>query len=506
MPIDVDTKGSPGWWMQRLSVALQRELPRLNLLEAYASGRPPLAWGSEAAQTKFYRLQATSRTNFAATIVDAPCERMGLRSVQTAADSDIGGDAEAWALITGNDVDVTIGDAARMAKRFGRSYLATSAPDAAGDPAVITAEDPRLMIHEADPVRPRTIRAAFKLFYDAEAELDVAILWLPGEKWVATRPRKGQFRKPRSAFLLGAPELIPAKFSAASFDMAPFREDGDVTEGFFSEKFDDPEVPVDVIQNPGGVGEFELHTDLLDRINHGILQRVVIATLQAFRQRALKMSEGSEPLQDEDDQGNPINWDQVFEAGPDAFWILPPGGDLWESNQVDLTGILQSVKDDVLHLSAVTGTPMSMFTPDAAAQSAEGAQLMRERLVFKVEDFQRIAGRALSKTIARAFRYMGDESRGDAAKVNVTWTPAERFSLSEKGMAASQVGQTLTWEQTQEIIWQQSPAEVEQAKSQRMQDLMVAAMSAPKPVAPNPPNSPAPVKAPDEPAANPPAA
>lgn len=487
MPIDFDVKGSPGWWMQRLSVALQRELPRLNLLEAYASGRPPLAWGSEAAQTKFYRLQSTSRTNFAATIVDAPCERMGLRSVQTAADSDVGGDAKAWALIVGNDVDVSIGDAIRLAKKFGRSYLATAAPDEAGGQAIITAEDPRLMIHEPDPVRPRVVRAAFKLFYDAEAELDVAILWLPGEKWVATRPRKGQFRKPRSAFLLGAPELIPARFSAASFDMAPMREDAaDGYDGFFSERYADQEVPVDVILNPGGVGEFELHTDLLDRINHGILQRVVIATLQAFRQRALKVGADTE-LDDEDEQGNPINYDEIFEAGPDAFWILPPGADLWESNQVDLTGILQSVKDDVLHLSAVTGTPMSMFTPDAAAQSAEGAQLMRERLVFKVEDFQRIVGRALSKTIARAFRYMGDtEGRGDASQVNVSWTPAERFSLSEKGMAASQVGTTLTWEQTQEIVWQQTPAEVEQAKSQRMQDLMVAAMAAPKPVPPTP--------------------
>lgn len=488
MAIDVDTKGSPGWWMQRLSVALQRELPRLNLLEAYASGRPPLAWGSEAAQTKFYRLQATSRTNFAATIVDAPCERMGLRSVQTAADSDIGGDAEAWALITGNDVDVSIGDAVRMAKKFGRAYLATSAPEGPGQQSVITAEDPRLMIHESDPVRTRLVRAALKLFYDAEAELDVAILWLPGKKWVATRPRKGQFRKPRSAFLLGAPELIPAKFSAASFDLAPTRSAGDDSEGFFSEEYDDLEVPVDVILNPGGVGEFELHTDLLDRINHGILQRVVIATLQAFRQRALKTSADAE-LDDEDEQGNPINYDEIFEAGPDAFWILPPGADLWESNQVDLTGILQSVKDDVLHLSAVTGTPMSMFTPDAAAQSAEGAQLMRERLVFKVEDFQRIVGRALSKTIARAFRYMGDEIRGDASRVSVSWSPAERFSLAEKGMAASQVNGTLTWEQTQTIIWQQSPAEVEQAKAQRMQDLMTQALAA-GPSAASPPTPP----------------
>lgn len=476
MPIDTSITGSPGWWMNRLSGALQREQRRMRILEDYASGRPPLAWGSQDVRKGFYRFQKMSRTNFAEVIVEAPCMRVGLRSIATAADSDASGDQAAWDLVAANDLDAKFPEAVRFAKKFGRVYLATAFPDVDGGPAVITVEDPRQMITEADPVRARVQRAALKLYYDAEADLDVAILWLPGEKWVATRERKGPVRTPRSGYVLGTAEPVRVRFDASSFEMQDERPAGDVGPGFFSEKYDDQEVPVDVILNKGGVGEFELHTDLLDRINHIILQRVVIATLQAFRQRALKQSAdpNAPQLPTHDEAGNEIDYSDILESGPDAVWLLPPGAELWESSQVDLSGILQSVKDDILHLSAVTFTPMSMFTPDAATQTAEGAQLSREGLVFKVEDFERAAGRALSRTIARAFRYMGDDVRGNAARVSAQWMPADRPSLAEMGAAASQVSGTLTWEQTQEVVWQRTPAQIAVAKAQRAEDLVLA--------------------------------
>jgi hypothetical protein len=322
-------------------------------------------------------------------------------------------------------------------------------------------------------------RAALKLYYDAEAGLDVAILWLPGQKWVATRERKGPVRAYRGGSLLGQVEPIRVRFNPGSFTMAPLRQPGDA-DGFFSEEYDDLEIPVDPLENPGGVGEFELHVDLLDRINHMILQRVVIATLQAFRQRALKQStDTSVPqLPERDENGNLIDYSDILESGPDAVWLLPPGADLWESGQVQLEGILQSAKDDILHLSAVTKTPLSMFTPDAISQSAEGAQLTREGLTFKVEDFWLAGEATLAHTIARAFRYMGDTARGDASEVSVSWKPAERRSLSEMGAAASQVQGTLTWEQTQEIVWQQDPAQIRLAKTQRAEDLVLAQQQA----------------------------
>ncbi len=480
MTLDASEVGSPAWWMNRLAMQLQRDQRRFKVLEAYRSGRPPLAWGSDNLQSKFYRFQATSRTNFADTIVEAPCQRIGLRSIATAADSDENGDQAAWELLKANGFLSGLGNLARWSKTFGRAYIATAAPVEPGGKSVMTVEDPRQMITEPHPLIPFAQRAAFKLYYDVESSQDIAILWLPGEKWVATREHKGPVRQTRSAIVMGSPEPVPVRFTPGSFTMLPQRPDGDTSDALFSETYDDQEIPVDLVDNKGGVGEFELHTDLLDRINHMILMRVVIATLQAFRQKALKQSidAGVEQLPERDEAGNLIDYSDVFESGPDAVWLLPPGAELWESGQADLQGILSSVKDDVLHLSATTFTPMSMFTPDAAAQTAEGAQLMRESLVFKVEDWEAAAEMPIARAVARAFRYMGDASRGDASKIGVAWKPAERYSLAEMGSAASQVNGTLTWEQTQEVVWQRTPSQIEQAKAQRAQDLILAQQQA----------------------------
>lgn len=481
MPINTETPGSPGWWMERLAWKLQREQRRYKVLDDYANGRPPLAWGSTDIRKNFYKFQKMSKTTFADVIVEAPCSRLGIRSVTTGADDNATGDEAAWNLLRANGVPALFADAARWSKRFSCSYIATAYPDKPGDPAVITFEDPRMMTVEMHPMRPWEPIAAFKLWYDASAEMDVAILWLPGEKWLATRSRPGQFRTPRSNLIIGRPEPVKVRFAASAFDMAPMRDpEAEQTDGFFSETYPDDEIPVDVLRNRDDVGEFELHTDLLDRINHVILQRVVIATLQAFRQRALKQSDAvtAKALPKYDNNGKEIDYSDILESGPDAVWLLPPGADLWESAQTDLSGILQAAKDDILHLSAVTFTPMSMFTPEVATQTAEGAQLTREGLVFKVEDFQRRSELPLSRAIARAFRYMGDDTRGDASKIGIQWMPADRPSLAEMGSAASQVMGTLTWEQTQEIVWQQTPAQIAVAKAQRMEDMVLAQQQA----------------------------
>lgn len=494
MPIDTSVTGSPGWWMSRLSKKLERDQKRFQILEDYYTGRPPLPWGTEETRSRFYRFQQQSRTNFAALIVRTPSDRTGLRSVATAADSDVDGDQEAWRLVTANDLDIAIADVARTSRKFGRAYLSVSAPDPGEELSVITAEDPRQVITEADPVRPRRIRAAFKLYHDSEAGLDVAVLWLPGEKWIATRERRATAfsSRRRSGRVLGVEEMPSVSFSPAGFDMAPFRDEAGAGDSvFFSERYETQDIPVEPILNDEGVGEFELHTDLLDRINHMILQRVVIATLQAFRQRAVEQSTDptAPQLPEFDEAGNRIDYNDVFEAGPDATWLLPPGAKIWESQQADLQGILSSVKDDVLHLAVVTGTPMFMFTPDAATQTATGAAKQDDPLVYKVQRWNRSAGRSLARILGLAFHFMGDETRADASRIAINWLPAERYSLSEMGSAAAQAGTSLTWEQQQDIIWQQSPQEIAVAKSQRSEDLVlsqqIAALNAPAaPVAP----------------------
>jgi hypothetical protein len=503
--IDVTVPRSPGWWMQRLYRKLNAEQKRLKLLEDYYTGRPPLPWGSENQKARFYRFQQTSRSNFAALIVQAPCERCGVRSISTAVDQSENGDQTAWNLFTANDLDIHFGDVSRFAFKFGAGYMAVGMPDPDEDSgqAVITTEDPRQVTVAFDPMRTRKVIAAFKLFHDDQAQLDVAILWLPGEKWVATRERKvAQSSTARSGGILAPPELTPVSFSPTAFDLRPMTDDGAETadeeateqpgDDYASESYDVQDVPVVPFLAREGVGRFELHTDLLDRINHMILQRIVIATMQAFRQRAIEI-QNADDLPEKDDDGNVIDYDDLFSADPGALWKIPAGAKIWESGQVDLTGILSAVKDDVLHLAAVTKTPMSMFTPDAATQTAEGASMQREGLTFEVEEYLRGANRSLARVMSLAFKFMGDEERADLSRISIDWLPAERYSLAEQGSAAAQAAGSLTWEQIQRKIWQQSPAEIAQARIQRTDDLLLsqhfAAVQAAAMVRPTPPTA-----------------
>lgn len=58
--------------------------------------------------------------------------------------------------------------------------------------------------------------------------------------------------------------------------------------------------------------------DDLDRINLLVLQRVQIAVLQAFRQRAIKGE-----LPEKDAAGNAIDYNVLFSSDPAALWQLP---------------------------------------------------------------------------------------------------------------------------------------------------------------------------------------
>lgn len=502
--IDVTTPESPGWWMNLLWKQLGAEQPRLRRLDAYRRGQANVVLGSERLQSAYYKFQNMSRSNFADLIVCAMTNRMSVRSIRTAAASDDNGDQQAWRIWTANALNVWQTDLYRTMGTFGAAYVAIGSPTEPDGEPVITIEDPRRTITIQDPLRPWKSIAAFKLYHDPQAQIDYAILWLPGEKWIAQRPRKARLV---TGGQNGKPELPPVTFSATAFSLMPIGEIGDdggmvwaseQPEGAldivgFADDYDGPvseryellDVPVVRYGNRDGVGEFELHTDVLDRIAHVTLQQMVIATLQAFKQRAIQIDAGSEDLPDEDEDGNTINYDEVFEADPGALWRLPIGAKIWESGQVDLSGILAAAKDWVLHLAACTQTPFPMFSPDSANQSANGASLYREGLTFKVEDRCRIVGAGHAQVLAISFKLKGDTVRGNPADIIIDWDPADRYSILEMAQADAQ--SSLPLAQKAARIYGMSPADVKITIAQASQEAFLTAALAPKPTPPAPP-------------------
>lgn len=465
-----DIRGTDAWWLHHLLNKMNAPAPRergsvaysarrnrrrrdwLDLLWSYHSGRPPLPEVHRRGDDVVRDMLRRARANYALLCVEALLDRVDLVGVRVGAEDDSDGDDKFREILAANGGFVT--DALTYTFALGEGYIIVGDPDDNGIPR-ITGEDPRDVVVETDPTDSRRVLAALKQYRDAVAGDDVAHLYLPSNDYGADRV------------------LVARRGGGGSGWQWDEAASGDLPVQGFG-------VPVIPLPNRLGMGEFEPHLDLLDRINKMIADRLWISSIQAFRQRALKSDKESPGLPDTDDSGNPIDYRELFQASPDALWELPPGVDIWESTQLDWNPILQSVRDDVKEFAAVTRTPLFMFTPDAAAGSAEGASLMREGLVFKAED--RIA--RFTPAILRAARIaLAYSGRPDAAgaSLQAMWAPAERFSLEQRGAAATQAKAAgVPWDTLMSDVMQFLPETVARMRQERMSDLMFTALQQPE--------------------------
>jgi len=230
------------------------------------------------------------------------------------------------------------------------------------------------------------------------------------------------------------------------------------------------EVPVVKFENMDGEGEFEPYLDIIDRINHMILQRVIIATTQAFKQRWIK---GDLPTHDAD--GNEVDYNGLFTSSPGSMWIIPEGADIGESTQTDIQGILAAVRADIQDFAAMTRTPMHYLSPEGANGSAEGASLAREGLVFKAEDRMNRVTSSWSKVMSLMFKWIGDKERANLLDLEPIWKPAERYSLAERADANSKL-QDVPFRMRMATVMQYTPEEIAEMEIERAGETLTQAL------------------------------
>lgn len=458
MPIpeaELNTVRSPAWWLKRLYGKLMSGYERHDLLDRYYRnevGVPVLS--SKAVQDAYQRLMQLCRTNYAELVVEAVRERMMPVAFRTGASGDENGDAEAWRIWQANDLDADSLLNHRNSLAMGDGYVIVGPVDNEIDAPLITIEDPREVVVEADPRHKRKTLAGLKLYKDDIDNVYHAYLYLPD----------------------GIHHAIGAVPSWSGSTAPPFNATDWSWEGDVVRLFPSDDGPVTITRFPNrpdsfgrSSGEFETHLPLLDRINYGILNRLEVATLQAFRQRAIK---GIDPT---DDEGEPIDFDNIFAASPGSLWLLPETADLWESGQVDLTPLKEAIRDDVQDLAAVTRTPLFYLTPEATDGSAEGAALAREGLIFKTGDRITQAGEGWERVMLHAFMVAGDSQRSNRRDMQVIWAPPERYTLAERYDAATKAQSAgVPWRQTMETVLQFSPQEIARMEAERLADEMAA--------------------------------
>lgn len=450
---------TPEQWLQYLCERMDARAPRLRRLRDRLEGNGPLPEGADGMREAYRAFQRRARAGFAPLLTNAVAERMVISGVRVG--DGTGDDDTARKIMRRNRLGILAPDVHRDMLGLSAGYV--SVVGTQGN-ARIVYERPEQVITEQDPLDPWNTLASLKVWRDKVRERDFAVLSLPtGQLYRWFRPHK------RESGLIEAPIHVSGGWIPQSLtvDLAPW-------------------VTTVPFWNAGGVAEFEQHTDILDRIDYGILQRLVVMAMQAYRQRA---TEGDLPEHDE--AGNVIDYAALLKPGPGALWNLPPGVKLWESQSTDPTPLLTAVKDDIRELCAVTSTPLSTLMPDSANQSAEGASAAREGLVFKTENRIERARASWSQVLAQALAIeAGVEELPD---VDVDFRPAAQLSLSERADAATKAAD-LPWETRMTDIWGYDGDAVKRMQTQRSQDALVLGL-AQAPAAPALPAAPTPAPA-----------
>lgn len=445
---------APADWLPILAKRLDADMPRIRTVRRYVDGDAPLPEMGANVRASWQRFQRKSRTNWGLLIRESVADRIVPNGITVDGAHDHAVARRAQRIWRDNRMDLVFKEAIRHMLTYRRGYLTTWSRDGS---AVITADSPEHMYAACDPLQPWRVRAAVKWWRDDDLEKDFAIVWVIGGWQLFSRP------------------MYVDAYTGVK------RRHIEYAEGNWTPSTDyvytGAEPPVVVLDNPDGAGEFEPHLDVIDRINLGILQRLVTSAMQAFRQRAVRADKDAPGLPDADERGNAIDWARVFEPAPGALWELPPGVDIWESQQTDIRPMLEGSMHDIRHLAAVARTPVSVLIPDAANQSAGGADFAKEGLVMKTRDRLVVAKVGAAAVMLKALEVEG--IYGLEATLDVTFEPPHAISMAEKydaAVKAKAAGES--WDSIARNILGYSPEQITQDARARFDEQYRAALAA----------------------------
>lgn len=460
-PIQRSTR-TPEQWLPLLTRRVDYNWTRVELLRSYCDGNAPMPELGRNTKEAWMKFQKEARTNWGLLIVEAVVNRLIPNGITVGGSATSPAAKRAQRIWRNNRMDQVFRDWVRFGLMFRQSYLTTWAGDD-GD-AILTADSPETMYASVDPLQPWKVRAAVRWWRDLDIDEDRCIVWSQDSWQMFSRKLLTQGSENQAA-------RVPVRLHGQWDPIGPVHYTGNPP-------------PVAVYNNPGFSGEYETHIDLINRVNRGILERLTTQALQAFRQRAMKGG-----LPERDARGNRIDWAQFFEPAPGVIWDLPEGIDIWESQPTDIRPMLDSSKDDIRQLSAVTRTPLPVLMPDNANQTAEGADAARDGHIFKCGERLTEAQSGLQMALRVALSTEGIEIDQDTT-IECIFKPVDRVTVAEMYLAAMNAKNAgESWASIARNILGYSPEQIAQDMLDRTQEALLMASFAPPPPESRPPGS-----------------
>lgn len=457
MLTDAGVPGSDDWWVLRLASQLGNNLERMERLRSYRDGEallPDNAW-DRGTRESYKRFVKRARLHVVETIRDARTDRQKVTGFRTAAEGDENGDELAWQhwlrSKMGYQSRLLFNDVAD----YGEAFILTLPEETENLPVFIRYNGWNAAV-ESDPTQPWKTIAGITYGYDSTLEAEIVTLYRPGYYRFAVRESKTS----------SLPQDGTAWNMGTDWDLGPVQQTPWTTEALLRR-----------MSTYDGYGVYEKHLDHIDRINEITLNSLTLILMQSFRQRGVKGNLPTHYPEGHPQAGEEIDYDELFEAGPAALWMLPLGADIWESQPTDIRPIYEARKDELQVLCSITRTPQDIFNGSSNNQSALGAEISREPLKFAVENMNDMAAITFGDSMADAFRITGDQTRGDSAQIEVLFAKAVPATLAERAEAAPKAkagGAPQRWIDTE--VFEMTPTERRQAESDRATEAFQTAL------------------------------
>jgi len=393
---DVHPVLSAPWWLDRLYARLVARQAEVEFYDAYYRGDHPLPWLAPGAHEEFRRILRMTRSNYMGLVIDATAERLQIEGFRLDPAQDVADD-ETWRIWQANQMDTESDKAVLEALVCGTAYtLVAPNPRDPGTPHVWV-EHASQAIVEHEPGSGRRVTAAgLKVWVDDWVGELHATLYLPDGlwKWRAKRPASGAVSKPAWEPRAVAGEAWPAPNPLGVVPLVEWQN------------------------NPrlltGGVSELSDLTDIQDRVNKTIADRLVTQDFGAFPQK------WAVAWPDEDEDGNP----NTVDIGRNRIVttdVAETKFGQWDAAPMD--PYTSAKREDVKDIASRSRTPAQYLLGEMSNVNGETLKAAESGLVSKAKHRMRSLDGGAEETVHLLRRAAGLPSAG--AAIETLWRNPE---------------------------------------------------------------------------------
>lgn len=400
--LDYSIPQSPNWWLKRLFKQLVDRRDAVEFFNDYYSGNHPLPWLAPQARDEFRRVLRMTRSNYMGLVCDAQVERITIEGFRFGEDAEA--DKDSWRIFQANNLDSDSDMAILESAIAGQSYLQVAPNPKDATTPHIWVEHPSQAIVDFVPGTNRRDRAVSLKVWDDDWTQEIhATLQLPGfiAKYKAKRPQSG---------------AVPENLDWDEREVTGESPNGQRTNPLKVVSM------IEVPNNPrlltGGVSELYDLTDIQDRINKTIADRLITQDYGAFPQK------WATAWPEEDDEGNPTPGIDVGRNRMVTTEIKETKFGQWESAELDPYS--NAKREDVHDVASRSRTPAQYLLGDMSNVNGETLKASESGLISKVKQRRRPIAEAFEEAMRIARAAAGLSQDGDARMETIFSNPEFR--------------------------------------------------------------------------------